>query len=373
MLNFCTDGTVLEGRALNPFCQTPNRNPVAVLLVAALGNNMNLKSRLAEASEHWLLLLIVAASYYGSGRISAAWAAATAAGYSDATVAFFLTGLWPFFVYLAYSAILYVIDIHGSADWRARYKVQPRLVSRADYARVFALTLPNWILIGIPYAALLAWYIMPAVGAAIGASGFPPLQLYVRDLVLYVLVEEVAFFSTHYLLHKPYFYSRIHKIHHEYTAPFGSAAVYAHPVEHVLSNVVPVSLGPLLCGSHPFTAAVWSTVAIINTMTSHSGYHFAGIGMQNPYFHDWHHQFFNECFGVLGVLDALCGTSTRFLEAERQGKLHVPRLPQKEQQQEEKKVAVPASAEKSSSSRKRSASSSSSKRGSSKSPKAATE
>jgi methylsterol monooxygenase len=37
---------------------------------------------------------------------------------------------------------------------------------------------------------------------------------------------------------------RIHKQHHDFKQPFGIASVYAHPIEHVLSNLLPVLAGP---------------------------------------------------------------------------------------------------------------------------------
>lgn len=37
------------------------------------------------------------------------------------------------------------------------------------------------------------------------------------------------------LLHHPTLYKKIHKKHHEWTAPIGVISVYAHPIEHVVS------------------------------------------------------------------------------------------------------------------------------------------
>ncbi len=45
------------------------------------------------------------------------------------------------------------------------------------------------------------------------------------------------------LLHHPRLYKYVHKKHHEWTAPIGWVAVYAHPVEHIISNMLPPVMG----------------------------------------------------------------------------------------------------------------------------------
>lgn len=51
-------------------------------------------------------------------------------------------------------------------------------------------------------------------------------------------------------------------------------------------------------------------LAIFSTTISHSGYHLPFL--PSPEAHDFHHLKFNNCFGVLGVLDRLHGTDTMF-------------------------------------------------------------
>ena len=67
---------------------------------------------------------------------------------------------------------------------------------------------------------------------------------------------------------------------------------------------------PVRPRSHPITATLWLCLVIASTMNSHSGYDF-GVGA-DPRGHDWHHEKFNECFGPLGILDWLHGTSSGF-------------------------------------------------------------
>jgi sterol desaturase/sphingolipid hydroxylase (fatty acid hydroxylase superfamily) len=110
------------------------------------------------------------------------------------------------------------------------------------------------------------------------------------------------------MLHHKWFYKRFHKKHHEWTAPLAIAAAYSHPIEYIFSNMLPVSLGPILLGSHPLS--VWMFIAYTNfsTVTVHSDY--ALPGFQKPHFHDFHHLKFNQNYGSFGVLDRIFETDT---------------------------------------------------------------
>lgn len=57
-------------------------------------------------------------------------------------------------------------------------------------------------------------------------ESFPVVMM---KLVLSSLFFDVLFYGFHRILHTKYFYKRIHKIHHEWKAPIGVIAIYAHP------------------------------------------------------------------------------------------------------------------------------------------------
>ncbi|GBO31261.1 Fatty acid hydroxylase domain-containing protein 2 [Araneus ventricosus] len=89
------------------------------------------------------------------------------------------------------------------------------------------------------------------------------------------------------LLHHPRIYKYIHKMHHEWTSPIAITAIYCHPVEHLLSNLMPALLGPLILGSHMFTSWIWFSLALLSTLNSHCGFHFPFF--PSPEAHDFHH------------------------------------------------------------------------------------
>jgi fatty acid hydroxylase domain-containing protein 2 len=120
----------------------------------------------------------------------------------------------------------------------------------------------------------------------------------------------------------------VHKQHHLFTAPVALAAVYAHPFEVATSNVLPLVLGPLLLRAHLFTVVVWYTFAILGVQVHHCGYELfprqrIGFPVQQPEFHDWHHQHGGGApgggnYGTLGIFDWLHGTDRKWRQ-ERKG------------------------------------------------------
>jgi sterol desaturase/sphingolipid hydroxylase (fatty acid hydroxylase superfamily) len=51
------------------------------------------------------------------------------------------------------------------------------------------------------------------------------------------ICQYILFYDMHFrLLHHRLLYKRLHKVHHEWTAPVAPAALYSHPIEHVFTG-----------------------------------------------------------------------------------------------------------------------------------------
>ncbi|XP_037506714.1 fatty acid hydroxylase domain-containing protein 2 isoform X1 [Rhipicephalus sanguineus] len=216
-----------------------------------------------------------------------------------------------FAVYWVVGGLYTLMDLTGRPAFLLRYKIQdtaPYPVNFSQVWRVVRQVLFNQLVVGLPFGLvahqLLVWR---------GYDRSPQLPTFhwvLFELAVCVLVEEAGFYYAHRLLHHPRLYRHIHKQHHEWTAPIAITAVYCHPLEHICSNLLPPLLGVLLLGSHPATAWLWFSVALLSSLNAHSGFHLPFF--PSPEAHDYHHLKFNNNFGVLGVLDRLHGTDRQF-------------------------------------------------------------
>lgn len=124
-------------------------------------------------------------------------------------------------------------------------------------------------------------------------------------LSLCPLLTEITFYTCHRLLHTPYLYERIHKVHHTFRAPCAMAAAYAHPMEFVFGNVACIAIGPILLNLHPHSSYFYFASALLSTCKGHCGYN-----IMNAATHDQHHQCTVYNFGVLHLCDHVLGTSS---------------------------------------------------------------
>lgn len=228
-------------------------------------------------------------------------------------------------------------------SWTRSVKLQPKeVVSWSDVFKCARVVLRNQVFLMLPFSLLQAPYLRrssPALaqfakdpsclfGATTSSAvlEWPYWYEVLAQLVFCFFIEEIGFYYSHRLLHTPSLYKKIHKQHHEFRAPIGMAAEYAHPFEFAVSNLLPITsppmtlsllLGPQLGGFHPLTLVLWYTVNIYGTISHHCGYRFPWLlGGLDPTFHDDHHRVFNANYGLNGLCDWIHSTKAKAVETQ---------------------------------------------------------
>lgn len=132
----------------------------------------------------------------------------------------------------------------------------------------------------------------------------PVWYVQVAQIPVFYFILSTIFYYVHRILHLPYFYKRIHKIHHSWQTPIGCAAIYAHPIEHLFNNILPVFIPTLIMRIHPMYFNVIVFITTMNSVNVHSGYNFV-----NAQEHDDHHKHFLCNYGAgIDIFDWLHGT-----------------------------------------------------------------
>lgn len=141
------------------------------------------------------------------------------------------------------------------------------------------------IFIAIPFIImgfyLLEWRGIPNV------HNVPAIQTVLTQVYMCHLCYEVVFYTCHRIAHHKLFYKHVHKVHHEWTASVSIIALYAHPIDFIFSNLLPVGAGVFVLGCHLIVFWMWLLLLMITTFVDHSGYHLPYI--HSAEYHDYHH------------------------------------------------------------------------------------
>lgn len=114
----------------------------------------------------------------------------------------------------------------------------------------------------------------------------------------------LLFYGFHYILHKPFFYKRIHKMHHEFITPVAPASLYAHPIEHILCNNLSFLIPFMIFGTTKNVSNILIIIGSIMVTTAHVDYNFPYLG----YSHVIHHKKYKYNYGFGNIFDKIFST-----------------------------------------------------------------
>ncbi|KAJ2039137.1 C-4 sterol methyl oxidase [Coemansia sp. RSA 2337] len=221
--------------------------------------------------------------------------------------------------YLPYLICDYIPAMH-------KYKLQPdRQISNAQWWKCVNSLLVSQIFVQLP----MMMFFLPAAKMA-GFDCGAPFPSWVRvafQVCVFFVIEDFYHYWAHRMFHYGFLYKRIHKVHHEHTAPFGIAAEYAHPIETAVLGQGTIA-GPLLFNYfieqvHITTMLVWIAARLWQTVEAHCGYDFPWSASHwlpiwaGASHHDYHHMAFVDNFAsTFRWWDSIFGTDRRYQDYE---------------------------------------------------------
>ncbi|KAK7847605.1 methylsterol monooxygenase 1-1 [Quercus suber] len=174
-----------------------------------------------------------------------------------------------------------------------RYKIQPKVrLSWPEIFRCYKDVMRIFLLVVGPLQ-LVSYPSIKMIGIRAGLPLPSGWEMFAQ-LLVYFLIEDYTNYWIHRFLHNKWGYEKIHRVHHEYTAPIGYAAPYAHWAE-VLILGIPSFLGPAMVPGHMITFWLWISLRNIEAIDTHSGYDFPWSPTKYiPFYggaeyHDYHH------------------------------------------------------------------------------------
>jgi len=176
-------------------------------------------------------------------------------------------------------------------------------------------------------------------------DSYPSVAEMTSQLIFLGIVGDTWFYWSHRTLHHPKIYPIVHKQHHEYSHTISLAAEYAHPIEFILGNVMPVTIGTKLLGSqiHIMTYCMFGIIALGASMDGHCGYDFSWSPYGLPpfsgssHYHNFHHsKNVGNYISFFTFWDTVCGTNKAYYRHVEKEELVAKSKKTKKEDQKEK-------------------------------------
>ena len=128
------------------------------------------------------------------------------------------------------------------------------------------------------------------------------------NLLAWLVTTDVLFYTIHRAFHSKHLYF-IHAVHHEFKYTYGMGAIYAHPIEFYMANLVPVAV-PLVVFRIPLRVCDFIVLfaTLYTIIVSHGGFK-----LKLASGHLYHHLKYKYNFGLFKT-DKVLGTRYMALE-----------------------------------------------------------
>lgn len=94
---------------------------------------------------------------------------------------------------------------------------------------------------------------------------------FIKNLLIYMFVFDTWFYWTHRLLHLPWFWKKVHYLHHQFTEPTAFAQDAVHWFEAILQGPMGHFLPTVIYPMHPVAISIFGFLSSIYALFAHDG------------------------------------------------------------------------------------------------------
>ncbi|KAH7519577.1 hypothetical protein FEM48_Zijuj08G0051700 [Ziziphus jujuba var. spinosa] len=175
------------------------------------------------------------------------------------------------FLFLFYSILplpYLFIELYLSKNMD-RYKIQPKIKrSIWDMFKCYRDVMLTFVVAVCP-VQILSYPTIKCIGIRTGME-LPSASEIFLQLLVYFMIEDFSHYWLHRMLHSKWAYQKIHRVHHQYTAPIGLSAPYAHWAEVLILGFASF-VGPAIVPCHMTTYWLWFILRQLEAIETHSG------------------------------------------------------------------------------------------------------
>ena len=201
------------------------------------------------------------------------------------------------------------VDRNNKPAFIARYRIQDGPRRQPEASKVLKVLAVNQ-LICAPVMLCLMYGVLKLRGWSLSPK-LPGLWEALASLAGMTVLSVLFFYASHRFLHRKWWMSRVHRLHHEFRTTSAWASEYAHWVEMCVGNFGTLAIGVVVLAPSGAVILLYTVLSILTILVHHSGYALPWAPWSVH--HDWHHYRMKEAFGTFGVLDRLLGTHPEFL------------------------------------------------------------